>query len=151
VFFPRIRQVWRIEKHRPTHSLSPPSIDHIWAIKKVTTNDSLALSFPPVSNICSIYAEYMPNICSMGAEWMLNGYSMYAQWMLNRYSMDAEWMLKPTKERSRTIQIPTNQYKTSYMPHTNLQYKITIFSDICKKNHCFCCICKKFVVPLYPK
>jgi hypothetical protein len=28
-----IRQVWRIEKHRPTHSLSPPSIDHTWAIK----------------------------------------------------------------------------------------------------------------------
>jgi hypothetical protein len=47
--------------------------------------------------------------------------------------MDAEWMLKPTKERSRCFQIPTNQYKTSYMPHTNLQYKITIFSDICKK------------------
>jgi hypothetical protein len=47
--------------------------------------------------------------------------------------MDAQWMLKPTKERSRTIQIPTNQYKTSYLPHTNLQYKFTIFSDICKK------------------
>jgi hypothetical protein len=73
---------------------------------------------------------------------------MGAEWMLNGCSMGAEWMLKPTKERSRIIQIPTNQYKTSYMPHANLQYKITIFSDICKKNHCFYCVCQKFVVPL---
>ena len=69
---------------------SPPSIDHIWAIKKVTTNIRYALSFPQVSNICSIYAEYMPNICSMCAQCVLNGCSMDTQWVLNGCSMDAQ-------------------------------------------------------------